>query len=157
MTAFRRDWLTEIDNIHREMERLLDHYAGAKPPMVHFAKQAWEPAVDMYETTEHIVIIVDLAGIDQDHLQIIADRNTVAVRGERANPGTGDRRTYYQMEIDSGLYERIIALPKAIDPDKTRASYTDGVLEIVAPKSKRQPTSKAFVRIFHARGTSDAS
>lgn len=153
MAQTRRDWRTDMDTIRREMERLLDHYAGSKPPMIQFAKQAWEPAVDVYETADHLVIIVDLAGIDQDHLQIIADRSTVAIRGERSNPGSGTRRTYYQMEIDSGAFERVISLPVTIDSEHAKARYRDGMLEIIASKTSRRPAGRAYVRIFHARET----
>ncbi|MBM3133546.1 MAG: Hsp20/alpha crystallin family protein [Chloroflexi bacterium] len=130
------------------MERFLDHYAGAKPPTVQFAKRAWEPAVDVYETGDKLVIAVDLAGIDCEHLEISADRRTIVIRGQRFNPGCGTQKLYYQMEIDSGPFERIIPLPVAIDSDSATACYNEGMVEITVPKSKAQPARTAFIRIF---------
>lgn len=152
MSANRRHWKNEIDTIHKEMERLLDHYAISKPPMIHFAKRAWEPAVDIYETAERIIIAVDLAGIDENELQLVADRNTLAIRGKRVNPGFGSRRSYYQMEITSGPFERIISLPVTVDATKAHATYNKGILEITAPKSKKKPTTKSYITIFRAGG-----
>ena len=155
MTPYRRDWRTEIDSIQKEMDRLLNHYAGSKPPLIQFAKRAWEPTVDVFETEDMVVIVVDLAGIYEEQLQILADRKTIAIRGERINPGLGTRRSYHQMEINSGPFERIISLPMTIDASKATATYQQGMLEIIAPKSKKRPTTKAYVRILNTRGTGD--
>jgi len=155
MAVFHRDWLTEIGAIHKEIERLLDHYAGAKPPMIQFAKRAWEPAVDVYETEEALVVVIDLAGIDKNHLHVSADTSTLTVRGERANPGAGTRRSYYQMEIASGPFERVVPLPIIADARKASVSYKRGMLEIAIPKSRRKSTRRTFVTIIHSQEPSD--
>ncbi len=157
MAAFRRDWLMEIETIHKEMDRLLDHYAGSKPPTVQFVKRVWEPAVDVYEADDNIVVIAELAGVDEQGLHIIVDRNSIAIKGERTSPGSANRRTYRQMEIDSGFFERIVNLPFAIDTQNTRAIYHNGMLEITATKSQRQTASRSFVRIFHSRESADGN
>ncbi|MDD5095014.1 MAG: Hsp20/alpha crystallin family protein [Dehalococcoidia bacterium] len=155
MAIYRTDWITDIGTIQREMERLMDHYAGAKPPMIHFAKRAWEPAVDVYETSEHIVIVVDLAGIEEESLKIIGDRTTFVIQGERANPGAGTNRSYHQMEIISGPFERVIRLPLAVEVEQARAQYRCGMLEITVPKSKSRISTKSYIRIVHGGRTSD--
>ncbi len=56
------------DDWQREMERYLAHFNRAgKRPTILFAHQAqpavgWTPAVDMYETEQEIVVLLDLAG-----------------------------------------------------------------------------------------------
>ena len=71
MTATRREWMSELTFLHQEMERLLRHYAGAKPPMVQFAKRVWEPAIDVYETAEEVVIIAEIAGVEAEAVEKI--------------------------------------------------------------------------------------
>lgn len=154
MVGFRRDWLTQMDSMQREMERLLDHFAGSKPPMMHFARRIWEPAVDIYDTTDAIVIIVELAGIKIDDLTIIVDRERLAIKGERKTIGIGTKRTYYQMEIASGPFERIISLPAAIDPAKTKATYSNGIVEIKLPKIEGERNRKVGLRVIHIRRSS---
>lgn len=155
MSAFRRDWLTEISSLQREMERLLDHYSGAKPPIVQFAKRAWEPAVDVYETEHDIMVIVDLAGVDENGIVVSADRNALIIRGERVNPGAGVRRSYHIMEITSGTFERVIPLPVTGDPSRAEASYSRGMLEIRVPRDGRKLAGEARVKIMYGRRTGD--
>ena len=134
MVEFRQDWLSNIQSMQREMERLLDYFGGSKPPIVHFACM-WEPAIDVYETANDVVVLVELAGVKQDEIEIKVDGNTLVIRGERKEAPLRSKITYYQqMEIHRGLFERGVLLPATIDPEKARASYEDGVLEIVLPK-----------------------
>jgi len=146
MVGFRRDWLFDIDSMQREMEQLLDHFASRKPPSVRFSPWAWEPAVDLYETPDEVVVMVELAGVGEEDFEIIVDGNTLAVRGERREPSATGKRTYYQMEISKGPFERSILLPVAVDVDATRASYQDGILEIVLPKRQGGRTHRVKIR-----------
>ncbi len=133
MVEFQHDWLSNIQSMQREMERLLDYFGSSKPPIVHFARM-WEPAIDVYETAKEVVVLVELAGVKQDEIEIKVDGNTLVIRGERKEAPLRSKRTYYQMEIHRGPFERGILLPTTIDPEKAKASYEDGLLEIVLPK-----------------------
>lgn len=151
MTGSRRDWLMQIDNMQREMERLLDHFAGSKPPIVRFARRIWEPAVDVYETDNEIVVNADIAGVAEDELEITVSKNVLTIRGARRNVGFGTQRTYYQMEIASGAFERIVSLPVPVDPEKSRASYNDGLVEVLLPKSRNRRTHTVKVQVIQIR------
>ena len=145
MVEFRRDWLGNIHGVQWEIERLLDYFGKSKPPIVHFAPRVWEPAIDIYETEEDVVVLVELAGVKQDEIEIVVDGNTLVIRGERKEAQLRSKRTYYQMEIHKGLFERSILLPAMVDPDKTKASYEDGLLEIVLPKVWQEQTIRVKI------------
>jgi HSP20 family protein len=66
------------------------------------------------------------------HLSIVGD--TLSLRGQRmADPQVRDEQ-YHRIERWSGSFERHIQLPIPVQPDRVRASYRDGVLEIRLPK-----------------------
>ena len=97
MVQFRRDWLTRMDMMQREMDRLLDHLAGSKPPQVKFSPSAWQPAIDVYEMENEIVVAVELAGVKENDREILIDRNTFTIRGERkATLPQGCRGAYHR-------------------------------------------------------------
>ncbi len=145
MVEMRYDWLSNIQGMQREMERLLDHLCSSKPPMVHFARM-WEPAVDVYETEKNIVVLVELAGVKQDKMDVIVVGSTLVVRGERKETPLGGNQTYHRIEIHRGFFERAILLPTAVDPDRTKASYEDGLVEIVLPKVEEERVLRLKVR-----------
>jgi len=145
MMEFRHDWLSSVRSMQREMERLLDYFGSSKPPAVHFARM-WEPAIDVYETETEVVALVELAGVKQDEIEVVVDGNTLVVRGERKEATPRSKRTYYQMEIQRGVFERGILLPTTVDPDKTKASYEDGLLEIVLPKLRQEQNLQVKIK-----------
>ena len=146
MVEFRSDWMANIDNMQKEMGRLLDHFGTSKPPMVNLAPTVWEPSVDMYETDRDIVVHVELAGLKHEDVCIIVDGLTVMIRGERQSASSQKRRTYYQMEIQRGLFERAISLPHAVDPDRVKANYEDGMVEIILPKTLKEKTRQVRIK-----------
>ncbi|MBI4300957.1 MAG: Hsp20/alpha crystallin family protein [Chloroflexi bacterium] len=136
MPELKQHLFDDITSIQRQMERLLSHFANAKQPTVRFSPHVWVPAIDVYETEEDVVIRVELAGVREEDMDISVDRDHFILRGQRRDTTPPKRRTYYQMEISCGPFERIVNLPSPVDPDGAQASYRDGFLEICLPKVK---------------------
>ncbi|MFZ0241133.1 MAG: Hsp20/alpha crystallin family protein [Desulfobacterales bacterium] len=104
----------------------------------------WLPAIDMIESARDIVVIVDVAGVDKEDLDVEITPRAVKVSGRRRSPATGVPATYRLAEIHYGRFERVLHLPEAIDADSTSASYAEGFLTIrlakqPAPESHRIP------------------
>ena len=102
--------------------------------------------MDLYETTEGVVVLVELAGVGEGDFEIVVDGKTLVVRGQRTEPRAASKRTYYQMEIFKGPFERSILLPVAVDANETTASYQNGILEIVLPRRQGERAYKVKVR-----------
>lgn len=147
MVGFRYDWMTNIDNMQKEMGRLLEYIGSSKPPVARFDPEVWEPAIDVYHTDKDVVVSVELAGLTPEDISVIIEGTTLTIRGERTDTKTQSKKSYSQMEIRRGAFERFISLPAAVDPDQCSASYKDGLLEIVLPKVHRQKTPKVRIRI----------
>jgi HSP20 family protein len=129
------------DEWQREMQRYLAHFsrAGKRPTIVfsHHPEPSpiWTPAMDMYETADALVILLDLAGIDADHTEVHAEPHVLVVRGVRHERHTGDEeRSYHALEMPYGRFERSVHLPAGLDTAEAHASYRDGLLEITLPK-----------------------
>ncbi len=138
MIELRRDWLDNVNSMQREMDRLLSFLGASKPPRVQFEPRVWAPAVDVYETAKEVVVLVELAGVKQDEIHISIKGNTMVVTGIREDVSTRSRKTYHQIEIITGPFERGIVLPAPVDPDKAEASYKDGLLEVVLIKVEQR-------------------
>jgi HSP20 family protein len=134
MLELRRDWSELVINLQREMEQLMDDFATRKPPVVRFSPRTWEPSVDVYETENEVVILIELAGVKEDEIEVAVDNKIVTIRGDRKDIKRGIRRTYSQMEILWGPFERNIPLTTNVDVSQVKAYYESGFLEIVLPK-----------------------
>ena len=63
---------------------------AAVQPGVRFAETFWRPPADVCESATTIVVTVDLAGIDQDDLDVVLFEDALIVEGRRrlpADPG----------------------------------------------------------------------
>ena len=136
MVSFNRDWGSGLDQIQREMERYLHHVAQKKPHPVVFSRPAWEPSIDVYQTSDAVVALVDLAGVSEKDIDLVVARDSLTVRGERRGSDEAQRpgRTYSLMEIPFGPFERTVRFAAAVNPEETQASYRAGFLEVVMPK-----------------------
>ncbi len=150
-----------IEDWQQDVERYLSHFARhGKRPTVIFTPHSrttpvWTPAVDIYETADSLVVLLDLAGIDPHETEVRAEPGQLVVRGARRERrrGGGDQpaqRTYHALEIPYGQFERILRLPAGLNTEEARASYHDGLLEVVLPR--RSPTQ---VKITIAAGDSE--
>jgi HSP20 family protein len=128
-----------IDRLRGEMEELFADLWQV--PRFTRRHGGFRPQVDCYrmERPAAIHVVVELAGVDPEKVQIFADERTLILAGERRRPrSTG--RVYQQMEIDYGRFTRQIALPADIDVEASKATYNHGVLTIVLPLAKKPVT-----------------
>ena len=131
-----------MDDWQREVERYLAHFSrSGKRPTILFtqtAGPAWTPAVDVYETAEALVVLLELAGVDATRTEVHAEPQQLTVRGVRrerhAVSEPQEQSTYHALEIPYGRFERSVRLPPGLDTDAAQATYHDGLLEIRLPK-----------------------
>jgi HSP20 family molecular chaperone IbpA len=98
------------------------------------ARARWSPAADVYETPESVVITVELAGVDQEELDVLLFEDALVVEGQRRLPRAEPGSVYYAAEIRQGPFRLEIMLPKPADLDGVDAVYDRGLLRINLPK-----------------------
>ncbi len=94
----------------------------------------WSPPTDIYQTDDEFVVRVEVAGMRESDFEVMFDDGMLLVRGIR--PDIPERRAYHQMEIRFGKFSTSVAVPGAINLDKSVAGYEDGFLVVRMPKLK---------------------
>ncbi len=110
---------------------------------------AWTPNTDVYETPDHLVVKMEIAGIDKDDLEITINDRLLLVRGYRKDPcrQKQHRCMFRQMEIDYGYFERRIVIPRSVDGSRVRAQFANGFLHIELPKATQSEHTTVTVII----------
>ena len=71
----------------------------------------WEPPVDIYENDRELGLLIALPGVAAERLEVLFEKNTLIVRGERSFGASLGPGAILQMEIPYGRFERSIRLP----------------------------------------------
>ncbi|MFQ5884796.1 MAG: Hsp20/alpha crystallin family protein [Thermoplasmata archaeon] len=100
----------------------------------------WVPAIDIYENDRHVVIFVDIAGVNPDQVSVSLENRSIVITGERPTPSPGGVVRIHQMEIDAGFFKRRIPLPGPVDFEESQCTYKSGLLRIDLPKKERRET-----------------
>jgi HSP20 family protein len=108
---------------------------------------AWTPNTDVYETPDHLVVKMELAGIEKDSLEITLNDRLLLARGYRKDPCRQARCSFRQMEIDYGYFERRIVIPRSVDGSRVRAQFQNGFLHVELPKSQQSEHTTVTVII----------
>lgn len=106
----------------------------------------WVPAFDVSETDEHIVVKADLPGIDPKELDISITGNVLTVKGEKKQEREEKGESYHRIERTFGSFTRSFTLPADVDPNGVEATYKDGVLKLMIPKTEKSKRKKIEVK-----------
>ena len=147
MRASLDDIFSDFEQIRQHMTRTWSAYGGGRPGAPHFCPPIIEPATDVYETEESVVVVVEIAGVSAEAIDISVEGKSLTVRGEREDRQRHLSRLYHQMEICCGMFERSVNLPSEVDPQQASATYSDGILAIVLPKVQQQLTHRVSIVI----------
>ena len=122
-----------LNDIQGEMNRLFDSFFG-RPASVAAGERMWAPLSDMYETKDDLFVTFELPGVREKDVNVSITGDMLTLKGERRFERDVKDEGYYQLERVYGKFERSMPLPVAVQADKVKAAYRDGVLEIRLPK-----------------------
>jgi len=105
-----------------------ERHAGGKV-RIH-SELTWEPATDVIETDDEIIVVVDIAGMAGDDITVVTDGTVLKISGTRRSAGSPGRKQFHKLEIQVGPFEREIELPTRVDPSKVSAHYEKGFLHV---------------------------
>jgi HSP20 family protein len=94
----------------------------------------WRPDADTYETATTVEIMVDLAGVEDDDLEVQLFEDVLVVEGRRRLPSCQEGAVYHAAGIRQGPFRVELALPAPVDAERVEARYDRGLLRITLPK-----------------------
>jgi HSP20 family protein len=103
------------------------------------------PRADIYETSDNIIVMVDMPGIHEDNIDITLEKNILTINGYTdPEPPAGYSLAYGEYEI--GDYERSFRVSNQINRDGIEAAYKDGVLSLTLPKAEEAKSRKIAIK-----------
>ena len=134
----------DIDRLQGEIEELFADLWQV--PRFSGMRSGFRPAVDCFFTEEppQLVVVVELAGIEPDTIEIAVEERALAISGSRSRPRVPGQ-VYQQAEIEYGRFERRLALDHEVDTAAASADYRAGMLTITLPIAQRRRRGDSVV------------
>ena len=125
-----------VTDIQTEVNRLFDNFFGRPGSAGTAGGRTWMPAVDMYANKDDVVVTLELPGVSEKDVTVSITGDLLTVKGERRVENQVKEQDLLHVERTYGKFERLIQLPMAVQSDRVKATYRDGVLEIKLPKAE---------------------
>lgn len=141
--------LSPFEEMEQMFERFFPH--GWLRPW-RFEWPAWPeltemrlPQVDVIDRDEEVVVRAELPGVDKKDLDVSMTDNTVTIKGTTQREEKEEKGDYYRHEIARGSFARTVTLPAEVDGERAKATFKDGLLELVLPK--RETAKRRSIKV----------
>ncbi|MEM2214266.1 MAG: archaeal heat shock protein Hsp20 [Candidatus Nezhaarchaeales archaeon] len=106
---------------------IIREFGNVKPsPRGPVVKEELEPLVDVFEEKDFIKVCAEIPGVDKEDIKVRL---------------TDDNRLIISVDTPQRKYYKEVELPAKVDPEKTKATYRNGVLEVVLEKVEKKGKS----------------
>ncbi len=85
-----------------------------------------EPLVDVINETEQVRVLAELPGVEKSDIKTTISEDVLTIK----------------VETPTRKYYKDVQLPAGVDPESSKASYNNGVLEITLRKLKPRPRGR---------------
>ena len=137
MTIIRRNPWRQVPTLRRAMNQLFEEST------VHPRAQRWVESprevklrlpLDVYTTSEEIVISASLPGLTPDKVDIAIEGDTLTIHGELQQPL--ENVDYLFQERVHGTFSRMLTLNVPVEAENAEAVFENGVLTLTLPKAE---------------------
>jgi HSP20 family protein len=136
LTPWKSLWETRFPSLREEMDKVFEDFFG-RAGFPSLREGGWMPAIDIHETKKDIVVTMDIPAIDPKEVSITVVDDKLTVKGERKREAEVKEEDFYKNERLCGSFQRTVQLPTEVEGDRAKATYKDGVLKVVVPKSRK--------------------
>lgn len=126
------------------IDELLD---GTLEPVGYSDKQSFVPRVEVTEDENKLVVKAELPGMKEEDVEISLTKKELTLKGERKQVKEQKEGSFSRSEWSYGRFERVLPLRFEVEDEKVEATFADGVLSIILPKSKKEISETRKVTI----------
>lgn len=92
-------------------------------------------AAEVHENDDAVCVRLEIPGMEAKDFDIRVNNQFLVVSGEKHVSREHENKHYHLVECAYGQFERWVPLPRDVDENKAKASYKNGILQVILPKS----------------------
>lgn len=95
------------------------------------------PKVNISEEDGHYNLSVAAPGLQKSDFKIDLNGNMITISANKEENKEEKKENFTRREYNYTSFSRTFTLPEEVEKDKIDASYTDGVLSVILPKTEK--------------------
>lgn len=119
----------------RRFQKLLSEVLFTEMPGSFSTEQVWQPPTDVFECENSYVLRMEIAGVRRSDFHIDLSQDVLTITGTRREISKHCKVALRRLEICYGPFKRSVCLPGPVDGDHIEATYDNGFLEVLLPKT----------------------
>lgn len=123
-----------VDTLRREMDRMFDRLWQQNGFEFTTAGE-WNPSTDVMETKDDFVAKLEVPGIEPKDISVSVHAGILTIKGEKKQELEDKKEHFYRVEREYGSFVRSFLLPTTVDEARVNATFTNGLLTVVLPKT----------------------
>lgn len=147
MSLVRWNPTRDLARVQDDFDRLMKNFLRDDAWETSMVRGAWEPAVDISETSENYLIAAELPGLTKEDVKVSYEDGVLSIRGEKRQEREEKGKNYHRVERSYGNFERSFRLPSRILIDKIDAKFKDGILTLTLPKAEEARPKEIPIKI----------
>jgi len=133
--------------LRNEMDKVFDNFfRGFELEPFGKGINTFQPKVNIVDSEKEITVSVEIPGMDEKDIDLSLTKDSLTIKGEKKEEKEEKGKNYHRMERSYGSFSRTLPLPVEINTEKAEASYKQGVLTILLPKTEKavKETKKSY-------------
>jgi len=121
MYLAKYDPFREVRSLQDEVNRLFSTTFPSGNSREDMLNGAWNPKVDIFENSDHLVLEAELPGMKRDDFELSFENNTLTLKGERKFEKKSEGDNYHRIERGYGSFTRSFTLPPTVTAEGAKA------------------------------------
>ncbi len=151
-----------FEGLRREVDRLFEDFQlgawrspfgrGAFDVQPFWRGDLWSraPAVDIVDKENAYEISAELPGVDENSIDVKFSDGTLTIKGEKRDEREEKKKNFYLAERRYGSFQRSFSIPAGVDADRIEASFKNGVLTVMFPKTPQARKNEKKILVKQA-------
>ena len=137
----------EIDRLRKDMDRLLARFRDdfCSPLLLKGFRE--EPYLELSETQDDLILKAEIPDARPKDLDITISDDLLTIRADVQQETLTEAEGSRERTRSCSSFSRTIQLPCKVHVDEVRATYKDGMLNIVMPKCKPEATREIKIKV----------
>jgi HSP20 family protein len=139
---FFRNATEEIDRFFREFGLK----TWLRPKLVE-KDYAWTPTIEILTKKDRLIVRAEIPGVNPAEVKVELVEGLLTIKGERRKEVIDEKEGFYKSERLYGQFLRTIPLPEGAIDEEAKATFTNGVLEVIVPIPPYAPPKAKTLKI----------